>query len=82
MITLYAPAKGGYRKEFESVDKARMQAADLLGVDLGDMIEIYKDDVTYCYASRGDADADRDGVYAVGYYVTLDQDECLVDEEC
>jgi hypothetical protein len=70
MITLYAPAKSGYEKEFESVDAARAQAAQLLGVALADMVEVYLDDVAYCYASQEDADADKDGAYAVGYYVT------------
>lgn len=70
MIELSAPAKSGFRKEFETTDEAREKAAELLGISLDAMIEVGPlggDDVTYCYATQEDADSDTDGAYAVQY---------------
>lgn len=72
-ITLSAPAKGGYTAQFESVDEARIAAADLLGLTVEDMVEVESGDgnTTYCYASQSDADADQDGAYAAQYSATV-----------
>lgn len=66
MVILSAPGKGGYRREFESVAAARKAAAELLGVDVNDMVEVESPDggLTYCYASQEAADADYDGRHA------------------
>lgn len=66
MIALSAPAKSGYYKEFESVAAARKAAAELLGVDVNDMVEVESPDggLTYCYATQEAADADWDGRHA------------------
>ena len=68
-ITLSAPAKSGYKAEFESTDEARIAAAGLLDITVEDMVEVESGDgsTTYCYASQSDADADQDGAYAVQY---------------
>lgn len=71
-IILSAPTKSGYRQDFETVAEARAKAANLLGLaDPSEMIEYENcegdDIVTYCYASQDEADADRDGSYAVRY---------------
>lgn len=69
MIILSAPKKSGYRSECETAGQARLEAAEILGVDLADMIEVVSPDggTTYCYASQEDADEDLDGAYAVQY---------------
>ena len=69
MIILSAPAKSGYTEQFESTSEAQAKAAELLGVSADDMIEVESPDggTTYCYATQEDADADRDGAYAVQY---------------
>lgn len=72
MITLSAPAKSGYRQEFESISEAREAAAQLLGLaDDGEVIEVLSPDggTVYCYESQEQADADQDGAYAVQYSV-------------
>lgn len=68
-IELSAPAKSGYRRQFETVEEARDRAAAILGVTVATMIEAKSPDgeTTYCYASQEDADADQDGAYAVQY---------------
>ena len=68
---LSAPAKGGYKVEFESIERARIAAAALLDVALNNMIEIESGDggTIYCYASQADADADQTGAYAVQYSI-------------
>ena len=72
-VTLSAPAKSGYKTEFESTNEARTAAAGLLDVTVNDMIEVNSCDgkTTYCYASQEDADADQDGAYAVQYAESL-----------
>lgn len=69
-VTLSAPAKSGYKAEFESISEARIAAAQLLDMAMDEMIEIESGDggTTYCYASQADADADQDGAYAVKYF--------------
>jgi len=66
MITVSAPAKSGFRKEFEDVEQARACAAELLGVSMADMVEVESPDggLTFCYASQADAAADWDGRHA------------------
>jgi hypothetical protein len=68
-VTLSAPARSGYKAEFESIDEARIAAAGLLDVVIDDMIEVESGDgnTTFCYASQADADVDQDGAYAVQY---------------
>ena len=68
-MTLSAPRNSGYKAKCETVDAARVAAAELLDVTVPEMIEIESCDggTTYCYASQSDADADRDGAYAVQY---------------
>jgi hypothetical protein len=56
----------------EDIDEAREATAELLGVNLSDMIEVGPvggEDITYCYATQADADADQDGAYAVSYRI-------------
>ncbi len=69
MIILSAPAKAGYRAEFFKIDAARREAAKILGIDPGDMIEVESPDgaTTYCYDSQEAADVDAEGAYAVQY---------------
>jgi hypothetical protein len=66
---LSAPARGGFRQEFDTVEEAIEKAAELLGVDVATMIQIESPDgaTTYCYASQAAADSDLDGAYAVQY---------------
>ena len=66
--TLSAPAKSGYKAEFESIEETRSAAAELLGVTVDNMIEVAGyGATTYCYASQEESDADQDGAYAVQY---------------
>ena len=69
MITLSAPAKSGYKSEFETVESAQVKAADMLDCLLSDLVTVESPDgeITYCYASQEDADEDADGAYAVQY---------------
>ena len=66
MIILSAPAKSGFRREFEDVEQARACAAELLGVTIEEMVEVESPDggLTYCYGSQAEADADWDGRHA------------------
>lgn len=80
MITLSAPAKSGYKKEFETIDEARAKAAYLLDVELDEMVEVEMNEVTYCYATQEEADADQDGAYAVQYYESPITDEMLLND--
>lgn len=69
-ITLSAPAKSGYKAEFETIEEAQAKAAEILGCTVEEMVETQagEEGVTYCYASDADADEDRnDGAYAVKY---------------
>lgn len=71
---LNAPAKGGLRREFDTLDEAMDAAAELLGVSLAGMVtedasnggagEDEDRGVTYCYESD-EAAAGDDGSYAV-----------------
>jgi hypothetical protein len=79
-ITLSAPAKSGYKKDFDSVESARAKAADLLDCAVDEMVEVEMNEVTYCYASQEDADADLDGAYAVQYYEAGLSDEALEED--
>ena len=68
MITLSAPAKSGYRKEFETTDEMLAAAASLLRTSVEDMVCVQcngQDDRFYFYSSQEEADADTDGAYAV-----------------
>jgi hypothetical protein len=78
MINLSAPRKSGYEAQYETVVDAREAAADLLDIDVEDMILTESGDgaTTYCYASQEAADADQDGAYAVQYSdAPADEDE-------
>ena len=61
---LSAPRKSGYEETFGSLASCRNAAADILHIDLDEMIEIEGPDAVYCYATQEDADND-DGAYAV-----------------
>lgn len=67
MITLSAPAKSGYKKEFETTDEARAAAAGLLDVTVSEMVECDVNGLTYCYDSQEAADDDSSGAYTVKY---------------
>ena len=74
---LSAPGKGGYCKEFESIEAARKAAAELLGVAMEEMVEVESPDggLTYCYASQAAADADWDGRHAERAVAYFEQEE-------
>lgn len=69
MITLSAPNFSGYMGQFDTAAAAELKAAWLLNVALDNLVTRESGDggTTYCYASEADADADRDGAYAVRY---------------
>jgi hypothetical protein len=71
MTTVSAPSKGGYQRTFDSLSDALAMVGELLGLDVDDITEVLSPDggTVYCYASQADADADRDGSYAVAYRI-------------
>ena len=66
MVVLSAPGKSGYCRKFENIKDARKAAAELLDINVEDLIEVESPDgnQVYCYASQSAADADWDGRYA------------------
>jgi hypothetical protein len=69
MTQLSAPAKSGYLKTFDTEAEAQEHAAELCHCHVDDLILVESPDggTTYCYGSQEEADADRDGAYAVQY---------------